>query len=824
MRTRILETTGRDIRYAIRVLRRSPAFTVAAGLTLALAIAINIAVFSIVDAVLLRTLPYPDPDRLALVSRVVQADGMEHRNTSVDGRTWEAVRDHTSSVQRAVFSTWTTGVNLATLGPAGSSQARHVQQQRVGAGFFTTLGVRPLIGRDFTAEEDKTGGPSATILSASLWRNLFGGDPAAVGRTVMLRGAPFTIVGVMPDDFRSGEPADVWTPLRPSTAGEGGGENYQILLRLRDGSSWAQVDGELARVADEVRGARGEQSNARISFSHVSLQSAMAEGLRQPLLILWTAVALVLLVACVNLAGLLLARASQRTRELATRIALGSGRLAVVRQLIVESAVLASIAGVGGVALAFVMLDALTWLARDAYEIWQPVAIDRRSIAAAAVFSLLACLLFGVGPALHAARTDVQSGLAHAGARSVAGPARRWPRRALVMAQVALGVVLLVGAGLLLRTFTHLRWLDPGFDPENVVVGAVSLQDERYQTGERVSRLFRETLARLAATPGITAAAVALEVPYKRLLNLGFRHLDGPEAANAGQMTNAAYVSAGFFDAMRIPVRRGRAFADADRRDAAPVVIVSDAFVRMSFKGGNPLGRRIAVAGAEREIVGQVGDVQVRPGWGNSGPLAAMPLAYVPIDQVSDAFLRLVHGWFAPTFIVRSQGSVAETAVTIERAVAAADPLLPLTSVRPMSDVRAASLAAQRFLMALLAALAGATVLLAGIGLHGLMATTVSERTREIGIRLALGATGAQIIRGIAVPGVLLAAAGIAVGLVLAAFAVDALRSFIWGISAQDPVTFATVPIVLLLVAVLAAVVPTLRILRLDPARTLRTE
>ena len=813
----------RDARYALRMLRRSPAFTVAAGLTLALAIAINVAVFSVVDAVLLRPLPYPEPDRLALVSRIVKADGMEHRDTSVDGRTWEAVRDSVSSVESAVFSTWTTGVNLAA-GAGGTTRVRHVQQQRVGAGFFTTLGVAPRLGRDFAVEEDRAGGPSATILSASLWHSLFNADPSVIGRTVMLRGAPFTIVGVMPEGFRTGESADLWTPLRPSTTGEGGGENYHVLLRLRHSHSWAQAEAELARVADAVRSTPDARSNAHISLGSVPLHSAIAAPLRQPVLMLWGAVAIVLLVACVNLAGLMLTRTSQRTREIATRIALGGGRPAIVRQLNVESAVLALIGGGAGVAFAFLMIDALTWLARDAYEIWQPVAVNGRSVAAAVALSLAASLLFGVAPAWHASRTDVQAVLAQASARSIAGTASQWPRRAIVMAQVALGVVLLVGAGLLLRTFTHLRWLDPGFDPDGVVAAAVSLQDERYRTHEQVTRLFRETLAQLETTPGIESAAVALEVPYKRLLNLGFRHLDGPEAASGGQMTNATYISRSFFAAMRIPLRRGRTFGDSDQHDTAPVAIVSDAFVRMYFKGENPLGRRIAVAGADREIVGQVGDVQVRPGWGDNGPLATMPLAYVPVEQVNAGFLRLVHGWFSPTFVVRSRTSTADTSAALERALGASDPLLPLANVRSMSDLRAASLAPQRFLMALLIALASATVLLAGIGLHGLITTSVSERAREIGIRIALGATSAQIVRAVALPGVLVAGAGVAAGVLLAAIAADALRSVLWGISTRDPLTFVAVPVVLLFVAAAATFIPTLRILALDPAQTLRSE
>ena len=813
---------GRDVRYALRILRKSPLFTIAAILTLGLAIGVNTAVFSVVDAVLLRPLPYPNPGDLALVSRIVRADGMEGRDTSVDGRTWEAVRDQVAGVERAVFSSWTTGVNLVAARD-GTAQARHVQQQRVGAGFFRTLGVNPMMGREFTPEEDRAGGPQAAILSASLWRNLFGADPGIVGRTIVLRGAPVAVVGVMPDDFQSGAVADVWTPLRPSTTGEGGGENYQILMRLQTGASWARLQDELSGVSNTL-GVSRPDGRTTVTFSFVPLQQGLSEGLRQPLLILWSAVGIVLLVACVNLAGLLLARQSQRAREIATRMALGSGRAAVIRQLLVESAVLAAVGGIAGLAIGSVALDGLTWLARDAYEIWQPVALDARSVAVAGALSLTASLLFGLGPAVHATRGNVQSRLVSTSARAVAGGASRWPRRALVVAQVALGVVLLVGAGLLVRTFTHLRGLDPGFDPDNVVTAAVSLQDDRYRTREQVNRLFDQTLAWIESTPGIDGAAVALEVPYKRLLNLGFRHLDGPEAAAGGRTTSATYVSPGFFDVMRIPIRRGRAFTGSDRTDSTPVVIVSDAFVRQYFKGANPLGRRIAVAGAEREIVGQAGDVQVRPGWGDNGPLAAMPLAYVPAGQVSDATLRLVHGWFAPTFIVRTRTSITDAATSLRRAVDTVDPLLPFANVRPISDVRAASLAPQRFLMALLAGLAAATVLLAAIGLHGLIATTVTERTREIGIRLALGATSGQTMRSIALPALVLTAIGIVAGLLVSTFAVTAVRSFVWGVSTTDPLTFTAAPAILLIVGAVAAVLPALRILRLDPAQTLRSE
>jgi predicted permease len=529
----------------------------------------------------------------------------------------------------------------------------------------------------------------------------------------------------------------------------------------------------------------------------------------------------VLLVACVNLAGLLLARGSQRTREMATRIALGSGRMAVIRQLLLESVVLAALGGAAGLVVGSLALDALTWLARDAYEIWQPISIDLRSIAMAGALSLAASLLFGLGPAVHAARVNLP-GLAYGSARAVAGRTNHWPRRAIVLAQVALGVVLLVSAALLLRTFTHLRGLAPGFEPRNLVTVAVSLEDARYQNADRVAHLFETSLSTLSRTPGIERAAVALEVPYRRLLNLGFRHLDGPEASAGGRMTNATYIAGAFFDTMRIPVRRGRTFADADRQGAPPVAIVSDAFVRTYFNGGDPVGRRIAIAGAEREIVGQVGDVQVKPGWGDNGPLSAMPLVYLPAGQMNDGFIRLVHGWFSPTFVIRSAAGTAQTSAAVRRAIDSVDPLLPLARVHAMSDVQQMSLAPQRFLMTLMIGLGAAALLLAAIGIHGLIATAVVERTREIGIRLALGATPRQTMRAIALPGIALAMAGVAVGVAAAAATARLVHSFVWGVSTTDPLTFGGVAVLLLAVAAVASIIPTVRILRLDPATTLR--
>jgi predicted permease len=817
-----VEQAIRDARYAARVLRKSPGFTLTAVLTLAVAIGINTAVFSVVDAVLLKPLPYPDPSRLALVSTSVRSEGVTRDETAQHGLTWETIRDHATAVEAAVFSSWPTGVNLVI-----GSTASYAQQQRVGAGFFRVLGVPPAAGREFTAEEDRAGGPRAVILSHGLWQQHFGGDFTAIGRSITLRGEPYTIVGVMPRGFRTDAPADLWTPLRPSQSGEGEGENYTIVTRLRPHASWEQARAEVASLGTEIGRRKPRQDASPLEFTLVPLHVGLTASVRQPLLMLWGAVAIILAIACVNLSGLLLARTSTRRREIATRMALGSGRAAVVRQMLVESVVLAAAGGAAGIAIGYLALEGLQAAARDAFAISQPVALDGRAVAAAIALSLVATITFGTGPAVAATRLNVQRGLTPAGGRTAtAGPNRA--RRLLAVAQVSLGVVLLVAAGLLLRSFTHLRSLNPGFDPAGVVAGTVSLQDARYRSAADVSRLVDGVLDRLRNTPGVESAAVSLGLPYQRLLNLGFRPLD--RAADAdGANTSATYIAGDYFGAMRMPIVAGRSFDQRDRQDSPGVAVVSETFAR-TYLGvdlreyGGALGRRIRIAGRDREIIGVAGDVQVRPGWGQYGPLAPMPVTYLPLTQLNDAFIRLVHGWFSPSFVVRADPRRTGTldTVLLAQALSATDPLLPLAQGGPMRELQDAAIAQPRLLMALLTTLATAAVLLAAIGIHGLIASSVTERTREIGIRLALGSTAGDAVRAAAMPGVWLALAGVAAGTLPALAFARLLRHLIWGVSATDPATFVAAALALVAVAGAASLAPALRILRLDPATTLR--
>lgn len=812
-----IETLGRDTRYAARVLRKSPAFSLTAVATLAVAIGINTAVFSLVDGVLLKPPPYPQPDRLGLVETTVRASAGTDQVTAQHGTTWEVVRDSATSVDRAVFSSWTTGVNIVA-----GSEVRYAEQQRVGAGFFRVLGVGPLQGRDFTDAEDRRGGPLAVIVSHDFWLRTLDADPAAVGRTITLRGEPHTIVGIMPPGFHSGVDADLWTPLRATRTGEGDGENFRILLRLHEGTSWAQANAELERIGADILRQRPGPADVSVAFGAVPFQHGITRELRQPLAMVASSVAVVLLVAAVNLAGLLLSRGARRRREIATRLALGSGRGGVIRQLLTESLLIAIFGTTLGIGVAWFTLDALR-PSLEVFGVWQPIAVDARAALAAAVLALITTAMFGIIPAIQATRMDVQSGLG-SGTRSVTGAAAHWPRRALVAAQVALGVVLLIAAGLLVRSFTHLQRLDPGFNGRDVYAATISLQDARYQTSARVAQLFDTTLVRIRQSPGIASAAVSLGLPYERILNLGFRHLDGPEAsAPRGKMTTSAYIAGDYFVTLGISIRAGRTFDARDTTASPGVVIVNETFARDYFNGGNPVGHRIALAGRDREIVGLVGDVQLKPSLGSErSPLAPMPLAYIPLAQVNDAMLRLVHGWFSPSFIVRASDANAVTA--IRSALDGTDPMLPFAKVRAMEGVQSESVAQPRLYMTLMLVLSGATVLLVAVGLYGLIASSVAERTREIGIRLALGATSTHAVRSLAMPGLAMALAGTALGLVLARAVSSVLSAFIFGVTPTDATTYAAVTLLLLTIAAIASVLPAMRALRVDPASTLRAD
>ena len=739
---------ARDVRYAARVLRKSPAFTTAAVATLALCIGANTAIFSVVDAVLLRPLPYPHPERLGTVSRFWQENGASGDNTPQTGKTCEALRVGANYLEVAVYSFGGKAVNFEA-----ERAVKNVRQERVSTGFFRVLGIAPLLGREFSVVEDSSGGPAVTVLSYPLWQTALHGDPGVIGKAVMLRGEPYTVVGVMPQGYQSSSRADLWTPLRPSSTGEGAGSNYNVVVRLKPGATWAQAATQVEAIGAQLYADAHLAPGVSRKLRLMPLQQGITLDLRAPLYILWSAVGVVLLIGCVNIAGLLLARAAGRKRELATRMALGGGRAALVRQLLAESILLGCCGGIAGILLGWLGLNALKALAQDSLNIWQTIDLNWRVLGATGAAAMLSSLAFGLYPALVSSRLDIRSAMGEAG-RGVAGSRNPWPRLLLVSGEVALGVVLLVGAGLLIRTFANLNGLNPGFDAHHVMTAQLSLQDARYSTGDAMNRLYENGLARMHELPGVESAAVTLTLPYEQALNGGFRPTDGKRASADSLVTNMFYITPEYFRVMRIPLLRGRVLRAADRAATALVVVVSESFVRMYFSDSEPLGRHLDFGGGEkREIVGVVGDVQQKNGWGDFGPVSPTPAVYLPSTQIEDKFLVMVHNWFTPSWVVRSDGPPVGLIEGMQRALASVDPRLPFAGFHSMEDVRYRGLGEERFQTILLGALAALALLLAAVGIYGLIANSVAERTRELGIRLALGATIGQAIRTVALPG-----------------------------------------------------------------------
>lgn len=584
----LIETIVRDGRYALRLLRRSPGFALTAILTLAVAIGANAAVFTLVDAVLLRPLPYPQSEQLHHTERIRMSPRGLSQGAAVDGAMWRAITAHLKSADAAVYSDWVAGVNLAPRG-----DAINVDQRRIGAGFFRVLGIAPALGREFTVDEDTAGGPNAVIISHGLWQRAFGGDPSILNSSALVRGESHTVVGIMPASFRGNfSHADVWTPLRAARSSQGGGDNFVVLLRV-NGSRDA-VEAELNQAYQSLGFALPPGVN--VWYQLAPLKQMIVSGSSDALMTMWAAVGLVLLIACVNLAGLLLSRARSRTREIATRMALGSGRRAVVRQLLVESLTLALAGGALGVLVGYLMLNGLQALAADQYSLWRDVTLDWRAVAVTAAISMAAAIVFGTIPALQASRLDPQAGLREGDSRGASAAGGGWARKVLVVGEVALGVILLVGAGLLTRTFVSLQTLDPGFDLTNVVTASASLEDKRYQAREQIEQLFERSLERVRAIPGVESAAVSLGLPYQRILNMGFRPLDGEQAADkeTNFITNVAYVTPEYFGTLRKPLRKGRQIEPADRFTSPAAVVVNEAFERRFYANGGAIGRRIA--------------------------------------------------------------------------------------------------------------------------------------------------------------------------------------------------------------------------------------
>jgi predicted permease len=807
-----------DLRYALKQLGKNPGYSVVVILTLALCVGANTAIFSVVDALLLRPLPYPEPQRLGSLMQRISGPSNVAYPVDIDRDTWRFVRDNVPAVTAAVSSK-TGGVNLEAAG-----RAQYVHGQRVSASYFHVLGLHPMIGRNFTAEEDSSGGPRAVVLSYGLWKNTFGGDRNIVGQSIRLKSVPYTVIGVLPARAQTPSTVDLWTSLRPDTSEEGGGDNFSAILRLRTGATWEQANAQLSRLESVTsRFVQKRFPGAQVSYYAVPLQQRLAVETRTPAMILLAAVGFVLLVACANLAGLALVRVGRREAEIATRLALGATKWAILRQFWMESLLLTTAGGIAALMVGGLTLEVMNRRVPENFLPLGGVSVDARVLLFTAAAGIGASLFFGLLPALSAGRIDVGPALVNFGSRSVAQASGTRTRYALIIGEVALTVVLLTVAGLLIRTLVYLRTLPPGFNPENVVVAKASLDDARYNNRASFLKLLNESTAAMQDIPGVQSAAVGLTVPYERALNYAVKVADGPQSGNQ-DITNLVYVTPSYFDALQISLRTGRLLAASDTSNSQFVAVVNAAFAKRYLGRENSVGRHLVSDGNTIEVVGISADVVTPPGFSAGGPIVAEPTVYVPATQMPMQLVNLAHVWFQPSWIVRTRGNFAGIHQQVQQALAQVDPDLPISGFYAMRDVLSEALRLQHAEVWLLATLAGLALLLSSVGIYGLVSNLVNQRTRELGIRMALGCTLQGAMFEVSRSGLAATGAGLACGLFLSSAAVKVLRSQLFGVAVYDPLTLCAVSALLAVVAVLAAVLPTVRIAKIDPAETLRAE
>jgi macrolide transport system ATP-binding/permease protein len=815
-----MENLAQNLRFALRQLARNPGFTLTVLLTLALSIGANTAIFSLVNALLLKSLPYPRPERLGVIYARTTGSDSSGSLTALDGQMWEELRDTVPALTSALSAGISSGVNLQASAQSenqSGNQAQYLHGGRVSARYLDVLGIHPLLGRNFTAEEDLPHGPKSVILSYGLWHTTFKANPNILGQPILLKGESYTVIGVLPQGAVTPLNADVYTSLQPSRQGEGGGTNFDAIVRLRDGATWAEADAQLNR-AFAVRAQRFTSKNpgATMSFNTVPLQKGQAGDLGPRVIALMAAAGFILLIACANLAGLALVRTLRRSGEIATRLALGATSWQIQKQLWIENLILALIGGAAGIAVGFLALRGLLHLLPEHFLPVVAVSIDYRVLAFTLVLSLLTSLLFGMLPALATRKVDLRSSIA-AHATSSGGLRLR---QTLIAGEIALTVVLLAAAGLLIRTLVHLESLPAAFNPNGVLTAKASLDDVRFHDAAAFTQLLNQSTAAMRRIPGVENAAVGLTLPYERALNDSVAFNDGP---NAGHETGSdvVYVTPGYFATLQIPIFAGRDFAASDGPSTQPVVIVNQTFARKFFNG-DAVGH---IVNKNARIIAVVGDTTLASGLSDDpAPLQSEETMYVPASQLNPQLLALVHTWFQPSWIVRTAHPVANLSDQMQRALASVDSNLPFSGFYSMADLMASTLATQRIQVALLGAMAFLALLLSTIGIFALVANLVVQRTREIGIRIALGSSIRQAMVHVSRSGVAASLVGLLTGLGLSALVLRAMRSVLYGVTVYDTPTILAVIATLAAVTLLAVTLPTLRIAHIDPAKTLREE
>jgi putative ABC transport system permease protein len=800
----VLEQLFKDLRYGFRMLRRRPGFTAVAVMTLALGIGANSAIFSVVNAVLLRPLPYPQPERLVSLYESLPQGG----TGSVSAPNlldWRAQSDVFKGIAAYQYGDF----NLQE-----EQQPVRAVGVYVSPDFFDVLGATPQAGRAFLEGEDKDGSQRVVVLSDKLWRRAYGADPSLVGRDILLGGEKYTVVGVMPPSAQFPSPsAELWAPLVFSDGqlASRGQHAFSTLARLKDGVSLEQAREQMSaigRILEKQYPAQQEGRGVTLSL----VEEEAVQFVRPALLILLGAVGFVLLIACTNVANLLLARAASRRKEVAIRSALGAGRWRLVRQFLTESVLLSLIGGAAGLVVAKWAVRALSTLAAGYLSRAGEVSLDWRVVAFTTALSVITGVAAGLAPALHVSRADVQETLKESGN---AGSSARgtWMRSALAVAEVASALVLLVGAGLLVKSFLRLQQVETGVRPENVLTMRVSLPQARYDTTEKSALFYREVLGRVEALPGVRAAGVINMLPLQRYGSNGEIQVEGRDQLPPGKVPLTEYrlASAGYFQALGIPLLRGRLFDAGDERDTARNVVVSQTLARTFFPEGEAVGKRIKAGGPDWwTIVGVAGDVRQS---GLAQP--SRPELYFPYTAYRGDGMTLV---------LKADSDPSDLTAAVRREVQSVDPNQPVYNVRTMREVIDLSISNSRLNMTLLSIFAGLATLLSVVGIYSVMSYLVTQHTREIGIRVALGASPANILRLVIGQGLWLTLAGIALG-ALAAFGLTRLMSsLLYGVEGTDPATYALVSALLLLVALAACYVPARRATKVDPLVALRYE
>jgi predicted permease len=810
-----------DLRFGARLLLKSPGFSAVAILTLALAIGANTAIFSVVNGVLLQPLPLPEAHRLFWVVRRDVASGRPGP-VSVPQYAFFRGQEQPFSALTA-YPVINSGFNLS-----GDGLPERVSGARVTQPFFEVFGLPPALGRAFVPEEDVPGGARVVVLGHGLWQRRFGGRPDVLGRSVTLNGESYTVIGVAPPGFQHPEGAQLWVPLQAGLATSDNTHYLAVVGLLRPGVEAGQVGALVKAQGEQLRAARPELVPPEIVLDADSLQAISTRMFKLPLLVIWGGVGLVLLIACVNLANLQLARAGSRERELAVRIALGAGPGRILRQFLTESVLLSGAGGVLGLLLAAWLVPALVAVAPGGSRVLEGVGLDGTVLAFTLGVSVLTGVLFGLLPAWQASRRDPRSSLQVSALQSTPAAAGSRTRRLLVISEVALALILLIGASLLVKSFALLRGVAPGLDPDEVLTMKLSLPEARYGTPEALEVFAQRVTERVRGLPGVQAAGFALTLPFEVGAKADFVALDRslPDGEKKGE-AHYRPVTKGYFEALKIQLVRGRLMDELDRHVSAPVAVINEAMARRYWPGQDALGQRISLGGslgplkdkAPREIIGIVRDVR-ELGLYTEPP----PIVYVPLGQVPEAFHAKLVSLLPQCLLVRASEDGGSLGAAVQREIQVVDSLQPVTESLPMEEIISRSVGVQRFSALLLGGMAVLALVLAAVGVYGVLSYLVSQRTRELGVRLALGATRGAVVWFVLRQGLSTVAAGVALGMVGAFWLTRLLERLLYGVSALDPAMFVMAPVALVGVALVAMWFHARRAARVDPMVSLRSE